>query len=100
MASITETNHLVKMLRIKLFKLFIQSDTNLSLQRQLTDQEGVDNALLERYSALVKVADKIKFTQSLSTSEVVLGARYYRSLKNELTGKTLRYNNIVKNTKT
>ena len=100
MASITETNHLVKMLRIKLFKLFIQSDTNLSLQRQLTDQEGVDNVLLERYSALVKIADKIKYTQSLSTSEVLLGARYYRSLKNELTGKTLRYNNIVKNTKT
>jgi hypothetical protein len=100
MASITETNHPVKMLRIKIFKLFIQSDTNLSLQRQLTDQEGVDNALLELYSALVKVADKIKFTQSLSTSEVVLGARYYRSLKNELTGKTLRYNNIVKNTQT
>ena len=100
MASITETNHLVKMLRIKLFKLFIQSDTNLSLQRQLTDHEGVDNVLLERYSALVKIADKIKHTQSLSTSEVLLGARYYRSLKNELTGKTLRYNNIVKNTKT
>ena len=100
MASITETNHLVKMLRIKLFKLFIQSDTNLSLQRQLTDHEGVDNVLLERYSALVKIADKIKRTQSLSTSEVLLGARYYRSLKNELTGKTLRYNNIVKNTKT
>ena len=99
MASITETNHLVKMLRIKLFKLFIQSDTNLSLQRQLTDQEGVDNALLERYSALVKVADKIKFTQSLSTSEVVLVARYYRSLKNELTGKTLRYDSIMKNAK-
>ena len=87
------------MLRIKLFKLFIQSDTNLSLQRQLTDQEGVDNALLERYSALVKVADKIKFTQSLSTSEVLFGARYYRSLKNELTGKTLRYDSIMKNAK-
>ena len=97
MVIITETNRLVKMLRIKLFKLFIQSDTNLSLQRQLTDLEGVDNVLLERYSALVKIAYKIKYKQSLSSSEAILGARYYRSLKNELAGKTLRYNVIVKN---
>ena len=84
------------MLRIKFFKLFLQADTNLSLQRKLTDQEGVDNVLLERYSALVKIADKIKYKQSLSSSEAILGARYYRSLKNELAGKTLRYD-IVKN---
>jgi len=85
------------MLRIKFFKLFLQADTNLSLQRKLTDQEGLDNVLLERYSALVKIADKIKYKQSLSSSEVILGARYYRSLKNELAGKTLRYDDIVKN---
>ena len=84
------------MLRIKFFKLFLQADTNLSLQRKLTDQEGVDNVLLVRYSALVKIADKIKYKQSLSSSEAILGARYYRSLKNELAGKTLRYD-IVKN---
>ncbi len=85
------------MLRIKFFKLFIQADTNLSLQRQLTDQARDNDALLERYTAIVKIADKIKYKQSLSSSEAILGARYYRSLKNELTGKTLRYDDIVKN---
>ena len=85
------------MLRIKFFKLFIQADTNLSLQRQLTDQTRDNDELLERYTALVKIADKIKYKQSLSSSEAILGARYYRSLKNELTGKTLRYDDIVKN---
>ncbi|MDB2435970.1 hypothetical protein N9W65_03220 [Schleiferiaceae bacterium] len=85
------------MLRIQFFKLFIQADTNLSLQRQLTDQTRDNDELLERYTALVKIADKIKYKQSLSSSEAILGARYYRSLKNELTGKTLRYDDIVKN---
>ena len=85
------------MLRIKFFKLFIQADTNLSLQRQLTDQTRDNDELLERYTALVKIADKIKYKQSLSSSEAILGARYYRSLKNELAGKTLRYDDIVKN---
>ena len=85
------------MLRIKFFKLFIQADTNLSLQRQLTDKARDNDELLERYTALVKIADKIKYKQSLSSSEAVLGARYYRSLKNELAGKTLRYDDIVKN---
>lgn len=85
------------MLRIKFFKLFIQADTNLSLQRQLTDQARDNEELLERYTALVKIADKIKYKQSLSSSEAILGARYYRSLKNELAGKTLRYDDIVKN---
>ena len=85
------------MLRIKFFKLFIQADTNLSLQRQLTDQARDNDALLERYTAIVKIADKIKYKQSLSSSEAILGARYYRSLKNELAGKTLRYDDIVKN---
>ena len=85
------------MLRIKFFKLFIQADTNLSLQRQLTDKARDNDELLERYTALVKIADKIKFKQSLSSSEAILGARYYRSLKNELAGKTLRYDDIVKN---
>ena len=85
------------MLRIKFFKLFIQADTNLSLQRQLTDKARDNDELLERYTALVKIADKIKYKQSLSSSEAILGARYYRSLKNELAGKTLRYDDIVKN---
>ncbi|MDA8824331.1 hypothetical protein N9N17_00360 [Schleiferiaceae bacterium] len=85
------------MLRIQFFKLFIQADTNLSLQRQLTDQTRDNDELLERYTALVKISDKIKYKQSLSSSEAILGARYYRSLKNELTGKTLRYDDIVKN---
>ena len=85
------------MLRIQFFKLFIQADTNLSLQRQLTDQARDNDALLERYTAIVKIADKIKYKQSLSSSEAILGARYYRSLKNELAGKTLRYDDIVKN---
>ncbi|MDB2597201.1 hypothetical protein N9X97_02025 [Schleiferiaceae bacterium] len=85
------------MLRIQFFKLFIQADTNLSLQRQLTDQTRDNDELLERYTALVKISDKIKYKQSLSSSEAILGARYYRSLKNELAGKTLRYDDIVKN---
>ncbi|MDA8769616.1 hypothetical protein N9M75_02030 [Schleiferiaceae bacterium] len=85
------------MLRIKFFKLFIQADTNLSLQRQLTDKARDNDELLERYTALVKIADKIKYKQYLSSSEAILGARYYRSLKNELAGKTLRYDDIVKN---
>lgn len=85
------------MLRIQFFKLFIQADTNLSLQRQLTDQTRDNDELLERYTALVKISDKIKYKQSLSSSEAVLGARYYRSLKNELAGKTLRYDDTVKN---
>jgi len=85
------------MLRIQFFKLFIQADTNLSLQRQLTDQTRDNDELLERYTALVKISDKIKYKQSLSSSEAIFGARYYRSLKNELAGKTLRYDDIVKN---
>jgi hypothetical protein len=85
------------MLRIQFFKLFIQADTNLSLQRQLTDKARDNDELLERYTALVKIADKIKYKQSLSSSEAIFGARYYRSLKNELAGKTLRYDDIVKN---
>ena len=86
------------MLLIKILKVFIQTDTNMSLQRELSQAKAVDASRKQIYDAIVKIADKIKFKTALSPNERFLAARYFRTLKNELSGKTIRYDsNIDKN---
>ena len=87
------------MVVIKVLKVFIQVDTNMSLQRELSQAKAVDESMKQTYNAIVKIADKIKFKTTLSTSERFLAARYYRTLKNELSGKTMRYDSTVDNNK-
>ena len=76
---------------IRIFRIFIQSDTNTSLQSQMTRSKGKDADLVKLYNEIVKVSDSIKFKKRLSWQEKLLAARHYKSLMNELTGKTLRY---------
>ena len=87
------------MFRIKILKVFIQTDTNRSLQRELSDGKVFDESKKQTYDSIVKIADKIKFKTALSGKERVLAARYYRTLKNELSGKTVRYDSTVDNKK-
>ena len=86
------------MLVIKVLKVFVQIDTNMSLQRELSQAKAVDESMNQTYNAIVKIADKIKFKTVLSPNERFLAARYFRTLKNELSGKTIRYDsNVDKN---
>lgn len=75
---------------IKVLRIFIQEDKNSSLQRNLKGSNKTSNQV-NKYFCLVKIADKIKSKQRLDTSEIFLAARFYRSLTNELKGKTMRY---------
>jgi uncharacterized pyridoxamine 5'-phosphate oxidase family protein len=81
----------IDMLLIKLMKVFIQTDTNMSLQRAMSQTDSVDETTKQTYTAVVNIADKIKFKSTLTSKERVLAARYFRTLKNELSGKTVRY---------
>ena len=83
------------MFLLKILKIFIQTDTNMSLQRELSQSKAVDASRKQTYDAIVKIADKIKFKTALSSKERFLAARYYRTLKNELSGKTMRYDSTV-----
>lgn len=85
------------MFRIKILKVFIQTDTNRSLQRELSEGKVFDESKKQTYDSIVKIADKIKFKTALSGKERVLAARYYRTLKNELSGKTVRYDSTLDN---
>ena len=85
------------MFRIKILKVFIQIDTNMSLQRELSEGKVFNESKKQTYDSIVKIADKIKFKTALSGKERVLAARYYRTLKNELSGKTVRYDSTVEN---
>ena len=87
------------MFLIKILKIFIQTDTNMSLQRELSQAKAVDASRKQTYDAIVNIADKIKFKTALSSKERFLAARYYRTLKNELAGKTMRYDSTVDNNK-
>ena len=87
------------MFRIKILKVFIQTDTNMSLQRKMSEVETVDESTKEIYNTIVNIADKIKFKNTLSTKERVLAARYFRTLKNELSGKTIRYGSTANDNK-
>ena len=87
------------MFRIKILKVFIQTDTNMSLQRAMSQTDSVDETTKQTYTAIVNIADKIKFKTALSSKERFLAARYYRTLKNELSGKTMRYDSTVDNNK-
>ena len=84
------------MLLIKLLKVFIQTDTNMSLQRAMSQTDSVDETTKQTYTAVVNIADKIKFKSTLTSKERVLAARYFRTLKNELSGKTVRYESANK----
>ena len=55
------------MFRIKILKVFIQTDTNMSLQRELSQAKAVDASRKQTYDAIVKIADKIKFKTALSS---------------------------------
>lgn len=85
------------MFRIKILKVFIQTDTNRSLQRELSDGKVFNESKKQTYDSIVKIADKIKFKTALSGKERVLAARYYITLKNELSGKTVRYDSTLDN---
>ena len=83
------------MFLIKILKIFIQTDTNMSLQRELSQAKTVNASRKQTYDAIVNIADKIKFKTALSSKERFLATRYYRTLKNELSGKTMRYDSTV-----
>ena len=85
------------MFRIKILKVFIQTDTNRSLQRELSEGKVFDESKKQTYDSIVKIADKIKFKTALSAKERVLAARFFRTLKNELSGKTVRYDSTLDN---
>jgi len=88
------------MITIKLLRIFIQADTNKSMQRMLRESTSEDfDKNKDQYQRLLGIADKIKTNRKLTWADRYVGAKYYRSLKNELSGKTLRYDNLSKPTK-
>ena len=88
------------MITIKLLRIFIQADTNKSMQCMLRQSTSEDFDLLnDQYQRILGIADKIKTNRDLTWADRYVGAKYYRSLKNELSGKTLRYDNLSKPTK-
>ena len=81
---------------IRIMRFFIQIDTNESLQRKILVSKDTDPAVTEQYQRIVSIADQIKFKKPLTFSDQITGARYYRTLKNELSGRTLRYESTKK----
>lgn len=85
------------MLQIKFLRLFTQRDTNQSLQRLVSNDENKNPQHIRTYEEIVQIADKIKYKRTLTFRERLIAARYYRSLINELNGRTVRYNSYRKN---
>ena len=81
---------------IQIMRFFIQIDTNESLQRKIRVSKDKDPAVTEQYQRIVSIADQIKFKKPLTFNDQITGARYYRTLKNELAGRTLRYESTNK----
>ena len=81
---------------IRIMRFFIQIDTNESLQRKIRVSKDTDPAVTEQYQRIVSIADQIKFKKPLTFNDQITGARYYRTLKNELAGRTLRYESTKK----
>ena len=81
---------------IRIMRFFIQIDTNESLQRKINVSKGKDPTVTEQYQRIVSIADQIKFKKPLTFNDQITGARYYRTLKNELAGRTLRYESTNK----
>jgi len=80
------------MITIKLLRIFIQADTNKSMQRMLRESTIKEfDQLNVQYQQILGIADKIKTNRDLTWADRYVGAKYYRSLKNELSGKTVRY---------
>jgi len=80
------------MFTIKLLRTFIQADANKSMQRMLRESTSEDfDKIKDQYQRLLGIADKIKTNRKLTWADRYVGAKYYRSLKNELSGKTVRY---------
>ena len=80
------------MFTIKLLRTFIQADANKSMQRILRESTSEDfDKIKDQYQRLLGIADKIKTNRKLTWADRYVGAKYYRSLKNELSGKTVRY---------
>ena len=80
------------MFTIKLLRIFIQADANKSMQRILRESTSEDfDKIKDQYQRLLGIADKIKTNRKLTWADRYVGAKYYRSLKNELSGKTVRY---------
>ena len=81
---------------IQIMRFFIQIDTNESLQRKIRVSKDTYPSVTEQYQRIVSIADQIKFKEPLTFSDQITGARYYRTLKNELSGRTLRFESTKK----
>lgn len=79
------------LLQIQLLRYFIQADRKHSLQAQLLNTQGATSDHQKAYQEIVRISDKIKYKARLTPNEKLHAARYYRSLTNEIKGKTLRY---------
>ena len=77
--------------QIKLLRLFIQVDKNTSLQVYLLKSSHATGERQKAYIEIGRILDKIKYRARLTPKETLHGARYYRSLTNEIKGRTLRY---------
>lgn len=89
------------MLLIHFFRFFIQQDTKNTLQRRISNilnkrvKEEINSTLKEQYLLLVDLAEKVKHRKHLLTySDKLFLARHYNSLQNELTGKSVRYDDL------
>jgi len=85
--------------KIKLYLLsrVLQEDKKTSLQREIISKinksrrKSLDNDTLEVYEHLVELSDKVSYRIPLSFPEIIFLSKYYRSHKNELSGKSVRY---------
>ena len=85
------------MLLIKILRIFTQEDHLLSLQQRIHNiindkaPEEVYRSLKQEYLFLIFLAQKIKFKKSLSLIETKFLAKNYKSLTNELNGKSVKH---------
>ena len=83
------------MLLVHLLRPFLQKDRKTSMQRAIISTKkshSNHDVLKENYNRLVLVADRIKYKRGLSLTDAKFAATYYKSIQNELDGKTLRFN--------
>ena len=77
---------------------FCQKDRRISLQRAVAsgrNNNSVTEEIERKYQRIIQIADSIKYKRVLSFEEAKFAAAYFRSLKNELDGKTLRFHSNV-----
>jgi len=83
------------MLQIQILRRFVQTDTNTSVQALMSKSSSPAKEVVALYDEIIRVSDKIKFKSRLTFKEKLLAARYYKSISNELKGKTMRYGNSL-----